>query len=213
MNARQVGGHLVRLLEIIADLCIISALWLICCLPIVTFGAASAALYGAVTKVVRNERGTLTRTFFAQFRECFKQGVFLSLIFAGCCALIFIYVFMGSTIPLSAEYSIIYWVIVLILTVILAGTFIYAFPLLAGFRQSTWSLLRTGFFLSAGYPFRTLALILSAAFAVALVLKFPLLILILPGIFALVASIIQQPVFEKHTAKMEKDRHSSDSNR
>ena len=218
MNPRQAGNSLLRFLEIIADLCIVSVYWLVCCIPIVTIGAASAALYSAVTRVIRNEKGTLTRTFFAELRQSFKQGIILSLVFAGGCVLICVYVFLGNSIPLEAEYFIIYWVVVFILAVILASTFIYVFPLLACFRQKTWALIRTGFILSVGYPVKTLGLICMLALAALIIFKIPLLILLLPGTYAFLASIILEPVIEKHTdkgerlPKAEKNNVSSDEN-
>ena len=93
MNPRQAANGLLRLLEIIADLCIVSTYWLVCCIPLVSIGTSSAALYSTVTKVIRNEKGVLTRTFFTEFRKSFKQGIFLSLIFVGGCARICAYFF------------------------------------------------------------------------------------------------------------------------
>jgi len=87
--------------------------------------------------------------------------------------------------------------------VILTGTFIYAFPLLAHFRQKTWVILRTGFYLSAGYPVKTLGLVCLMALAAMIVWKAPLLMLLVPGAYALLASVIQEPIFDKHTAEGE----------
>lgn len=203
MNLRHTGNGLLRFLEIFADLCIVSVYWLLCCIPIVTIGASSAALYSSVTKVIRAEKGTLTRTFFKEFRNSFRQGIFLSLIFAGGCALIIAYNLLGESIPSQAEYFIIYWVVVAIMAVILAGTFIYVFPLLARFRQKTWIILRTGFYLSVGYPIKTLGLICLLALAALIARRAPLMMLLLPGAYALLASFIQEPILEKHTAEAE----------
>lgn len=203
MNPRQLGAALLHFLEIFADLCIVSAYWLVCCIPIVTIGASSAALYSTVTKVIRDESGTLTRTFFSEFRENLKQGIFLSLIFAGSCAVLIAYNLLGKSIPSEAGYFIIYWVVVIILAVILSGTFIFVFPLLSRFRQKTWVILKSGFYLSVGYPIKTLGLICLLALAAMLAWKAPLLMLLLPGAYALLASVIQEPILDKHTAEGE----------
>ena len=53
----------------IADVLALSLLWVICSLPVVTMGAATAALYDASVKCVRRgESGTLAR-FFRTFRR------------------------------------------------------------------------------------------------------------------------------------------------
>ncbi|MBP8640724.1 MAG: DUF624 domain-containing protein [Oscillospiraceae bacterium] len=218
MNPRQAGNGLLRFLEIFADLCIVSVYWLVCCIPMVTISAASAALYSTVTRVIRDEKGTLTRTFFTEFRQSVKTGILLSLVFVGGCALICVYVFLGNSIEFKAEYLLIYWVVVFILAVILTGTFIYVFQLQANFRQKTWALIRTGFVLSVGYPVKTLGLICMLALTALIILKLPMLILLLPGTYVFLASIILEPIIEKHTAKGEKlpetqkDCGSSDEN-
>lgn len=210
MTARQLGKALMHFLELFADLCIVSAYWLICCVPIVTVGASSAALYQTVVKVLRNRRGTLTRTFFGVFRETFKQGILLSLIFAGGCGLLLLYNLLGESVSSEAGYFVAYWAVVIILTVILSGTFVYVFPLLARFRQKTFVILRTAFYLSAGYPVKTMGLICLLLLSAWAVWNVPLLILILPGTLALLSSVIQEPILEKHTIEDESSSPRAD---
>ncbi|MDD3402455.1 MAG: YesL family protein [Hespellia sp.] len=59
-------------------LCIV---WLICCIPIFTVGAASTSLYYTVQKVLKNDRGYLLSEFFHSFRKNFKQSTLAWLIF------------------------------------------------------------------------------------------------------------------------------------
>jgi len=215
MTARQLGKALMHFLEVFADLCIVSAYWLICCIPVVTIGASSAALYQTVVKVLRNRKGTLTRTFFSVFRETLKQGIFLSLIFAAGCGLLLLYNLLGESVPSEAGYFVAYWAVVIILTVIFSGTFVYVFPMLARFRQKTFIILRTAFFLSAGYPVKTLGLICLLLLSFWAVWNVPLLTLLLPGAFALLSSVVQEPILEKHTLEDEpsSQRGGSDSSR
>jgi len=50
------------------DVIFLGILWLVLCLPIVTAGPASAALYYVMIKNVRRERGMLFKEFFGAFR-------------------------------------------------------------------------------------------------------------------------------------------------
>ena len=52
----------------------LNILWFICCLPIVTIGASTTALFYVTMKMVRNEEGNITRNFFHSFKENFKQS-------------------------------------------------------------------------------------------------------------------------------------------
>ena len=198
MQTRSVGGAFMRFLEAFADLCIVSAYWIVCCVPIITVGASCAALYAAVVRVIRDESGSLTKTFFAVFRETFRQGIVSSLVFAAGCCLFYIYFVLGAG-SISGSLFIAYWAVVVILGIVFTGTFVYVFPLLSRFRQKNTVTLRNAFLLAVGYPAKTLGLVCLAALSVLALMHAPLLALILPGTFALLASFVQEPIFEKHT--------------
>ena len=60
--------------------CCLNILWFLCCIPIVTIGASTTALYYTSLKIVRGEDHALTRMFFRSFRENFRQSTVLWLI-------------------------------------------------------------------------------------------------------------------------------------
>ncbi len=62
------------------DILVISILWLLLCLPIITIGPATTALYYTVVKVIRRERGYLFREFFHSFKMNFLNGMVLGII-------------------------------------------------------------------------------------------------------------------------------------
>lgn len=69
----------------LADFFMLSILWLICSLPIVTLGAASTALYYVTLKMAENKEGRLLPAFFSSFRQNLKQSslIWLGFLFAG----------------------------------------------------------------------------------------------------------------------------------
>lgn len=60
-----------------ADLVWLNILTMICCIPVVTAGAALTALYYVSIKMVRNEESYLTKSFFKSFKENFIQATVL----------------------------------------------------------------------------------------------------------------------------------------
>lgn len=58
----------------------LNILWLVCCLPIVTIGPATTALFYSCQKMVRDEEGYITRSFFHSFKVNLKQGILIGLI-------------------------------------------------------------------------------------------------------------------------------------
>ena len=70
---------------------ILSVLWCICSLPVLTIGAASAALYHTSIRVLRQNRGYA----FATFRDSFKENLRQTLPFTA--LLLFLYALFGVT--------------------------------------------------------------------------------------------------------------------
>ena len=67
-------------LSTMVDVCGLSILWLLLCIPVVTAGPASAALYYAVVKCVRPGEPGAFGAFFHSFRENFKTGALATLV-------------------------------------------------------------------------------------------------------------------------------------
>ena len=84
MEKSRIGSAVSRFI----DLIVAGLYWLICSLPVITIGAASTALYYAVVKCVRHERGRLTGVFFSAFRREFRQSALTWLIYIGYTAVI-----------------------------------------------------------------------------------------------------------------------------
>lgn len=71
-----------RSLHTVADLLILNLLYVLCCLPIITVGAATAALYSVCMKLAdKNEDVYVTSGFFKAFASNFKKATVIWLIF------------------------------------------------------------------------------------------------------------------------------------
>lgn len=69
-----------RLFYGLGNLIILSWLWLICCIPVFTIGAASTALYDITRRVIDGTERKIASDYFASFRSNFKQATPLWLI-------------------------------------------------------------------------------------------------------------------------------------
>ena len=54
---------------------------LVCCIPVITAGAGFAALEYVLLKISRNEEANITKDFFHSFKENFKDGTILWLVY------------------------------------------------------------------------------------------------------------------------------------
>ena len=76
---------IVSIAEQISEVIIAGFLWLIACIPIITIGPASAALYYTIVKVVRKKHSTVTIAFWHSFKGKFKAGNWYNTILSGIC--------------------------------------------------------------------------------------------------------------------------------
>ena len=61
------------------DMVLLSCLFILTCLPVVTIGSSIAALYHSVTKVLVSGEGYLFETYLKSFKENLRQGILLTL--------------------------------------------------------------------------------------------------------------------------------------
>ena len=66
----------------IIDCIFLSILWVLFSFPLITFGAATSALYYTANKTIRNGRGYIWQQFWRGFKSSFKQSTIATLIFA-----------------------------------------------------------------------------------------------------------------------------------
>ena len=65
----------------IANCIFLCMIWLLCCIPVITAGASTCAMYVTVEKNIKNSRGYTSSTFFSEFRKNFRQATFVWILF------------------------------------------------------------------------------------------------------------------------------------
>ena len=53
----------------------LNILWFICCIPIITAGASTTALFYVTLKLARDEEGNVFKQFFQAFKSNFKSSL------------------------------------------------------------------------------------------------------------------------------------------
>ena len=71
----NIDGPLMGFLNKTGQLIALSVLWLLSCLPVVTIPAATTALYYAVCKTVRHDRGSAVQEYRRSFRVNLLRGM------------------------------------------------------------------------------------------------------------------------------------------
>lgn len=181
----------------IIDLVVLSILWTLCSAPLVTMGAASAALYYALTKSVRCQRGHAAKEFWRAFKSNLKRGILFELVWA---ALAFM--MLVTDVPLVTTFldtgkvqNVFLLILFAVKAVLLIGAACWYYPMISRFEQGVWKTAEAAGFTMLRHALRSILVILLTVFAVSLLVAEPLLLAIVPGVSAWLLSFLQEPVF------------------
>lgn len=73
MVIKMSNSPVIAFINKLTDLILLNILWIICCLPVITAGAATVALYYVSITSIRCGDGYVVRRFFDGFRKNFRQ--------------------------------------------------------------------------------------------------------------------------------------------
>ncbi len=129
----------------------LNILWFICCIPIVTAGASTTALFYVTLKMVKNEEGNITKAFFRSFRANLKQGtkIWLILLFLGAILCTDGYVLY------HLRFENIFWTLCTAVFFVAAAAYaivlMYIFPLLARFDNTVGAMFKNALFIGVRF--------------------------------------------------------------
>jgi uncharacterized membrane protein YesL len=127
-------GPLMRALSELMNILIINLCTLLCCIPIVTAGAALSSMHYCILKVMDSEDGGLVKMYFRQFKGNLRSSTPVWLVVLFCAAFLAfdLYVFRnqgkGELHPLV--------IIVFVAAFILLALYVWLFPYMAKFENS-----------------------------------------------------------------------------
>lgn len=183
----------------ICDIVLLSVVYVLCCIPIITIGPATTALYYTIVKVVRRERGYLFGEFFKSFKANFKSGAFLTIVLLIAFAILWVdRSYAKGLAETNQNVAFAMSCVFNAISLILILTTIYVFPVLSRFTIKGFTLLKTSFFISIRHLPSTIiiAVILVAAGLGMYIL--PIAFIFAPALAAFLASFLIERVFKKY---------------
>lgn len=183
-----------RSLSAAADLIVLNLLTILCSLPVLTLGAALTALNAAAIRIVRGEETAPVKDYFRAFRENFKKGTGMGLLFLLFFAvLIADYLAAGSYVPILRPV-----LLAIALLILMLGQ--YAFALLARYENTIGGTLKNALLLAVGYFPRTLGMAVFTVVLWLLAIQFlrygaPILVLFGLSLPCYVTILLLQSVF------------------
>lgn len=201
-----------RILARGVDIVGLSLCWALCCLPVVTIGPSTAALYYTVVKVFRQKDETAFKLFFKSFAGTLKRGIPLTVI----CEVIGVILAYGMYIMYlnsSTDAGVVMYMAYYVILVIPIGFACYLFPLLGRFDMKIADLARTAFMFTFRHLPATVVQVLLAAETVAFTVNYWWPVAFMPVIVMLVFSLFQEKIYMKYVSDEEKLRLNPDYER
>lgn len=153
-------SKLMQAMSRVCDLAVLNLIFLICCIPVFTIGAASTALYTVCFRFGTEQEGSILRDYFRAFRSEFRQSTLLWLLLLLCGGTAW---FNGLFFYRAEGVMHCAYILFAVASVLVLLAAAYVFPLLSQFRQSSLNMLKNAVLLSIAYlPRSILATVLNA---------------------------------------------------
>lgn len=154
------NSPVIAFLNKMTDLILLNILWLICCLPVVTVGAATVAMYYVNITSIRCGDGYVIRRFFQSFRKNFRQAtlVWIAVIVCGvifAADMLFWYQ-MGTNLGKMM------FIVSAVIAFMLLIWVLWLFPVIAKLEGSIYTLAKNAVAFALGYlPYTAIILVIT----------------------------------------------------
>ena len=201
MKFNWTDNVVMRAMGKIADMICLNVLWLICCIPVITIGASTTALYTVMLRLVKDEEGYIFRGFFKAFKSNLRKSTVIWIILLLLGIVWTVDFRVACMIPGTA--GVIFSAVFMALGFVLLSVTAYIFPLTARYENSVKDTFKNALILSvAKLPYTVLmsAVIVAAVLAslwstFTLLLALPVWMLIGGSLIAWINSYILRRVF------------------
>ena len=179
----------------------LNALFLLCCLPVVTIPAATSALFRVTIRYADDELGRPFRDYLPAFASGFLHATAVGFAFLlPAAALVFSAAFWFSAATVIGAIAASFAVLG---AVYAFASFLYGMALVAQYRDTIRRTIRNALLLPAAEPVRTAGILAIPVTAVCLMILFPAFIVLVLTIFcsagAYLAAMLLRSVFARRT--------------
>ncbi len=199
-------GPLVRFTEKAFNLIFLNLLTILCCIPVVTFGASFAAMNTVVIKMSRDEEGYVAKEFFKAFKANLKIGIKTSV------AILLFLAFVGADFYaislLDVWFADVAKVLLLFFGIMFLIAVTFLFPIMSKFEAGFVDTVKNSFKFAVSHPLKTFLLFI---INIVLWVIVYFLIFLAPLLFMYGFSLpgyIGTSVYRKDFEKMEEDYYA-----
>lgn len=186
------------------DMILLSIMWVLCCIPIITIGPATTAMYYAIVKVIRRERGYVTKEFFHSFKDNLKLGMISAAMFLVAAWILYVdFTYATAKQAEGSKYGDFMVAGFIAIATIIVMVLIFIYPILSRFTLNLKGLFKTSFIIAMKhFPTSLLLVVIIAVFGFAVYLIYPAIFLA-PALCCFICSFLIERIFKKYMPKPE----------
>lgn len=195
MHIFNLDNRFYRFLDKIMDFLLLNFIWFVSCLPIITIFPATAAMFGVVRSWLRKEELSTTIMFFTLFKNNFKNGLLLGIVwtFLGC--LFTFNIFVGF--QMNGSIKIVLLPFLLIISILYLYTSIFIFPIMVNYHLNWMGIVKNSFFFSLSHPLTSLLGIFILVFCIIITIFITISFLVLISVAAYFIYFLCNKSFQK----------------
>ncbi|WP_100406883.1 YesL family protein [Bacillus solitudinis] len=144
-----VNSKLYQLVEMSANFFLLNILWVLSCLPVITFFPATIAMFGVIRDWHMKKDSGVIKPFLKHIKTNVKKSIFLTLVWMP-----FSIILLSNIKLLEPTESIVSLLMTLLIGMILLVfmcTTLYIFPVVVHFELPMWQLIRNAFFIATSH--------------------------------------------------------------
>lgn len=197
----DLDSPLVTFMWKIADLVILNVLTLICCIPIITSGAALTSMHYVILRMRRDESYSIVKGFFHSFKTNFKEATVLEVLFLALTLIVVVSLYLVGFVGLSlfAHVKYVFYIIAILFCV----TYTWIFVLLSRYDSGILQTIVNAFSIGVTNLGHSFAMVVLAAIPWAIVLSGSKYILLLAFFGASIPAYWQSFFYNKVFEKIE----------
>lgn len=176
------------------DYVYVSFLWLVFSLPLITAGAAAAALYYTSNHCLRCDKGYIFRTFWKSFKDSFRQSAVVSVILVVLLGAIHLDMKLAS----GKETMKVFQIVFIAARFLILMVCVYVYPYIAKYEMKLIQVIKNCVYLSILNVPWTLLLVFILLAAICLTHMVPWAVLIMPSCVGVFFSLILEQVFSRY---------------
>lgn len=198
----NLDGPFYKFGSMLADIMILSLVWILFSLPLFTIGASTTALFYVTTRRISNREGYILRDFWTAFKSNFKKATLLWLLMVALVGVLIINIININVTGSMATFLLPCQVVFLIEIALVS---VYVFPLTARFDMKFLQIIKSSFFMANKHIFTSITCVVLGLAIVLGTYLYTILFLVAMGLYAWLSSYLIVRVFKRYRPEMDKD--------